>query len=236
MRGRVEPQQPFRRMTLTLKNVRSAPRCCFRWWNRAKIELEGRSAPERRMRAVLVNCFHQHIFKAWSHLWAGRSPPCQANMRREWASVRPCQHEHTCVPHVILRCEAVVAAAHRPPQVHKSHLSFLCVCVIPRPTPATNQRRRGQRGDVLMILHVRTSTCEHVPARRRVTTKEQSAVGGWLICQQRLGGYYKAGDGGTGGEAKGTIGKIQFKEAGCREVKAAHTREQCKATWMKWRN
>lgn len=34
----------------------------------------------------------------------------------------------TCVPHVVLRCSAVVQAARRSPQVHKSHLSLMCVC------------------------------------------------------------------------------------------------------------
>lgn len=72
----------------------------------------------------------------------------------------------TCVPHVVLRCSAVVRAAQRSPR-SINHTYHLCACVSPAPTPATNQHRWGRRGDVLMVLHVRAHTCEHVPAHRR---------------------------------------------------------------------
>lgn len=150
-------------------------------------------------------------------------------MRREWAPVRLYQREQcTCVPHVILRCRAVVPAAHRTPRsINHTYRLCACVCEILEPTPATNQHWSGQHGEVLMFLHVCTHTCEHVPALRWVETKEQRE-GVWLIGQQRSGGHYKEDEGKRVATKrqrarKKTNRKIQFKETGSSWFKATHT-------------
>lgn len=83
-----------------------------------------------------------------------------------WSACASVSGARTCVPHVVLRCSAVVQAARRSPR-SINHTYHLCACVTLEPTPATNQHRWGRRGDVLMVSHVRAHTCEHVPARRR---------------------------------------------------------------------
>lgn len=106
------------------------------------------------------------------------------------------------------------------PPTSINHTHHWCACTTLQPTPATNQHRWGRRGDVLMVLHVRTRTCEHVPAHRQVETKEKSWGG--LICQRRRGGHCKAEDGGKKTRnkrwrPKKTNGEIRYKETGSKK-------------------
>lgn len=150
LKGRCN-QPSFLRMTLTLKKKKyplPLSQCCFRCGSREKAEIKGQFPTKDE--AVFVNCFRHYIFNAWSHLWAERSQSCQAKMCWEWAPVRLCQHAWWV--HVCSSCYPLVqgccSSSPEDLQVHKSHLSFMsvcvCVCVILEPTPATNQHRWGQ--------------------------------------------------------------------------------------------
>lgn len=212
-------RQPFLRMTLTLKKILSRPQCCFRCGNRAKAELKGQFPTKDEW-----EWFSWIVFISTSLM-----PDLTSGLKGVSRVRQKCaESEHRCVPHVILRCRAVVPAAHRTPRsINHTYRLCACVCEILEPTPATNQHWSGQHGEVLMFLHVCTHTCEHVPALRWVETKEQRE-GVWLIGQQRSGGHYKEDEGKRVATKrqrarKKTNRKIQFKETGSSWFKATHT-------------
>lgn len=98
-----------------------------------------------------------------------------------------------------------------------NHTYHWCACTTLQPTPATNQHRWGRRGDVLMVLHVRRRTCEHVPAHRQVETKEKKG-GDWFVnggqedtAKQKMEEKRK--------ETKDGVrnGKVRFKETGSKQ-------------------
>lgn len=194
MRGRVEPSSchSFLRVTVTIKNVRSRPQCCFRWWNWAKTELKGRFPPlltppedgwERFSRIVFISTsLMPDLTSGLKGVSRVRQKCGESEHRCACASVRGAR---TCVPHVVLRCSAVVPGARRSPR-SINHTYHLSACVTPEPTPATNQHREG---GVVTCWWFYTSVRTHVNAYLRTdrsTPKKKSwCVWGWggLRCQ-----------------------------------------------------
>lgn len=159
----------------------------------AKAEPKGRYPHQRRMRAVLWIVF----------VSASLTPDLTSGLKGASRVSQKCtEREHrrthasvsggrTWVPHVILRCRAVVAAAHRTPR-SINHTYRFCACVCDSGANTCYQSGPGRAArpsaDVFTCLraHMWTRTC--------APTKEQR-WGGWLIGQRRLGGHYKE-DGG----------------------------------------
>lgn len=114
-------------MTLTLKNVRPRPECCFRWWKRAKTELKGRSPPEdgweRFWWIVFISTsLMPDLTSGLKALGRVRQKCAESEHRCAHASVSGAR---TCAPHVIVWCGA---ADHRSPG-SINHTYHLCVCV-----------------------------------------------------------------------------------------------------------
>lgn len=219
-RGRVEPSSHFWGWLWLKKNVRSHPECCFRWWNRAKIEPKGDTPPpedgwERFSWIVFISrSLLPDLTSGLKGVSRVRQKCGESEHQCAYASV---SGACTWVPHVILRWRAVVPAAGRSPQVHKSHLSLMCVydsaantCYQSAPVRAAWRRVDGFTRP---YAHMWTRTCAQTGRDQR-----KKAGGDWFV----NGGHCKAEDGGKKTRnkrwrPKKTNGKIRYKETGSKQ-------------------